>query len=394
MNSVIDGARLSLPPPLRRMGVWAWVVVGALALAVLVLGLAFGTGLYAMPFGLALIGVVLQGGSLVLGLLRARLAAGLHLVGLIMISLFSAHEPWPWPAPVVSIAALVAMLLLLTTSRHWWLSLGTWVVACLSLTVIATLVGPGDGQVLGNLTVTASLSFAALIIGLLITLWWRASADLGEARIEARQQHAARTWAEERSRVAREMHDVVAHSMSLVHMRATSARYRIPDLPHAAIDELDGIANQAREALAQMRGVLGVLRGDDESQLQPLPQLQQLPDLVQGAQDANINLIAEIDEVIPPVPQTVQLALYRVAQEAIANVVRHSPQATVTLRLEAADRLTLTVLSKGEVAATSPDSGGTGIRGMMERMAAIGGTFRAGPIDGGFEVVAIAPRAQ
>ncbi|MFV0425613.1 MAG: sensor histidine kinase [Beutenbergiaceae bacterium] len=403
MTSISDGARVLLPPPLQRLGLWAWAIVGGLALVVLVLGLSLGTGLYGIPFGAAFLGTALQSGSLLLGLVRARLAAVLHVIGLIIVSSVASHDPWPWPASVVSTVALEAMLLLLTTATRWWLSLATWLAACMSLTVIASLAGTGNSQVLGNLIVTVSLSVGALIIGLLLTLWWRASRDLGDARDQAQQEVAARQWVEERARVAREMHDVVAHSMSLVHMRATSAQYRIPDLTSAAVAEFDGIAVQAREALGQMRGVLSVLRGDDQSQMEPLPGFAQLPDLVAGARAADIDITATIAQIEPEPDPSVQLALYRVAQEAIANVVRHAPHSSVTLELEDAVQISLRVTSlvtddlgpgdDSTQVSRAPDHGGMGIRGMMERMMAIGGTVQAGPILGGFEVLAHGPRA-
>ncbi|MCK9795391.1 histidine kinase [Isoptericola sp. 4D.3] len=390
MEPIPDPARVALPVPLRGLGGWAWVVGGVVLLALFVVGLTVGSAHHGMPLGAALIGTLLLTGSIVIALERPVVGALLHVVGVFTTALFSTGEPWP--APVVTILALVVMVLVLATAARWWVSVATWAVACLGLVVIAGLSGPTPGAV-GNLIVTASVTFAALAVGLLLVLWSRATADLDEARVEAQQEHAAREWAEERARVAREMHDVVAHSMSIVHMRATSARYRVPDLPDAAVDELDAIAAQAREALGEMRGVLGVLRGDDAAQLAPQPGIAQLHELIDGARAADVDLSAQIDTVDPVPPDSVQLALYRVAQEAIANIVRHAPGATATLTLRADESITLTISSRGGPPVDAPDRGGSGIRGMIERMTTIGGSLEAGPVAGGFDVVATAPRA-
>lgn len=389
MSRATDTARAALPAPLRGLGMWAWILAGLVLLTLFVLGLTLGSVLHGMPLGAALIATLLLTGSIVVALARPVTGAVLHVTGVLTTALFSTGDPWP--APVVTILALVAMLLVLATTARWWVSVATWAAACLGLVIVAGASRPTD-EAVGNLIVTASVTFATLSVGLLLALWWRTTTDLGEARVEAQQEHAAREWAEERARVAREMHDVVAHSMSIVHMRATSARYRIPGLPDAAVAELDGIAAQAREALGEMRGVLGVLRGDDAAQLSPQPGIAQLHELVDGARAADIDLSAHIDVVEPAPPESVQLALYRVAQEALANIVRHAPGAAVRLTLEAGEHLALTVTSRGGAPSEAPDHGGSGIRGMIERMTAIGGTLTAGPVPGGFEVIAVAPR--
>ncbi|MFJ4233945.1 sensor histidine kinase [Cellulosimicrobium cellulans] len=390
MNRATDTARDALPAPLRGLGVWAWAIASVVLLALFVVGLAVGSFVHAMPLGAALIAMLLLTGSIVVALKRPVIGALLHLLGVYTTAWFSTGEPWP--APVVTILALIAMMLVLATAARWWVGVATWAAACIGLVIIATTAGNPSDQAVGNLIVTASVSFAALSTGLLLVLWWRATTDLGEARVEARQEHAAREWAEERARVAREMHDVVAHSMSIVHMRATSAKYRIPGLPDAAVAELDSIAAQAREALREMRGVLGVLRGDDAAQFAPLPGIAQLHELIDGARAADVDLSAQIDALEPAPSDSVQLALYRVAQEAIANIVRHAPGASASLVLQDGKDITLTISSRGGTPTKAPDSGGSGIRGMIERMTTIGGTLDARPVADGFEVVATVPR--
>lgn len=375
------------------MGLWVWWVLGAVAVTLFVLGTTVGPALYSTPYPIAFPASLVLGGSIVLALLRPIIAAVLACIAIVVTALSSAHGPWPWPAPVVTILALCVLVIVLALSARWWVPVGTWLVAITGLSFVAAESGTTSGASTANLVVAASVSFAALAIGLLLRLWSAAAADLGAARAEVQQEHEARTWAEERQRVAREMHDVVAHSMSLVHMRATSARYRIDGLPEAASAEFDGIAEQARTALAEMRGVLGVLRGDDSAELAPQPGLADLAALVERASSADLAIEAELHPIEPPPVDTVQLALYRVAQEAIANVVRHAPGASVRVELAADERIRLTITSTGGTPGIAPDRGGSGIRGMIDRMTAIGGSLAAGPIGGGFEVVAIAPRS-
>jgi signal transduction histidine kinase len=214
--------------------------------------------------------------------------------------------------------------------------------------------------------------------------------DPAEVREHFRQEFA----------IAREMHDVVAHSMSIVHMRATSARYRLDGLGTDAVAEFDGIAEQARAALREMRGLLGVLREGDGVLDAPQPGLADLPALLEATRDAGVAITAslppEVTEVEPPA--SLQLALYRVAQESLSNVVRHARGAEVFVGLErVGPELWLTVENgaprdgETEVGAAS-DQGGHGIRGMMERMASVGGSLDHGTVPGGgYRVVARAP---
>lgn len=392
MTDLMAAARSALPAPLRGLGVWTWVAAAVLAAAVFVIGTAVGQSVHQLPTGVALLAAVLQSGTIVVGLARPRVAAVLHLAGVFLAAIFSSAGPRP--ASVITIIALSLMLLVLATAAPWWVGTATWLSACAGLVLIAGVGARVDEAVATNLIVTAIVTFPMLMLGLLWVLWWRAGVDLTQARVHAETEHAARAWVEERARVAREMHDVVAHSMSIVHIRATSAKYRIPDLPEATIAEFDGIAAQAREALAELRGVLGVLRGDDAAQFVPQPGLGQLQELVDGARAADLNLSAQIEVIDPPPADSVQLALYRVAQEAIANIVRHAPGARATLSLASGDQITLRIVNSGGSTGVSPDRGGSGIRGMIERMTAIGGSLSATSSGDGFEVIATAPRGN
>lgn len=384
-----DRVRPGLSAALRPLGLWAWVIAGTIALSLFAVGWPVSVTLDGIPVATAMVSSFLLSAPIVTALRWPRRSALAHLLGVFLTAGTAGAQLWP--ATVMTILALGFMVVVLAFAARWWLSALTWAVACLGLAIMASAPERYESSATPDLIVTASVSLALMISGLLLAAWARARSDLGEALVEAQAEHEARTWAEERSRVAREMHDVVAHSMSIVHMRATSAKYRIGDLPPEAVEEFDGIAAQAREALGQMRGVLGVLRGDDAAQLAPQPGLPQLPELIEGARAADIDISSQLARVVPEPSPAVQLALYRVTQEAIANVVRHAPDAKVSVELESGPDLTLTITSVGGAPTESPDRGGAGIRGMIERMKAIGGTLQAGPIAGGFRVQAVAP---
>ena len=207
---------------------------------------------------------------------------------------------------------------------------------------------------------------------------------------------------EERARIARDLHDIVAHHMSLVVVQAETAGYRHPDLTDSARAELDSISNSARAALAETRALLAVLRNeDDEAEHAPQPGLGQLAELVEGARRAGQHVAADVrldgDDLRPGT----SLAAYRIVQESLANAARHAPGAAVRLVVEQdAEALRVAVLNEaapGGVPTVALDPGGVdvpghGIIGMRERAVAEGGSLDAAPeADGGFAVRAVLP---
>lgn len=160
-------------------------------------------------------------------------------------------------------------------------------------------------------------------------------------------------------------------------------------------DEFDGIALQARTALGEMRGLLGVLREGAETLDAPQPTLADLPALVAATRDAGIEVRTVLPEPLPEPSSAVQLALYRVTQESLSNVIRHADGSSVDITLRALhDELVLTVRNtRPSTPRDSADHGGHGIRGMNERMASVDGSLTHGPDpDGGYTVTARVPR--
>ena len=212
------------------------------------------------------------------------------------------------------------------------------------------------------------------------------------------EEQARRAVLEERSRIARDMHDVVAHHMSLIAVRAESAPYRLVEASaETTAAEFAAIAEEARLSLTEMRRLLGVLRqGNNGPELAPQPGLAQIPELVSAAQAAGVWVALHWEGEIGTVPEAVGLTAYRIVQEALANAGRHAPGSLVHVRVRGgANDLRITV-SNGPATLPVPEpSGGAphGLVGMKERVAVLAGTFEAGPSpDSGFLVRATLPR--
>ena len=215
-----------------------------------------------------------------------------------------------------------------------------------------------------------------------------------------RDQEMALAASAERARIAREMHDVVAHSLSVVIAQADGGRYAGRTDPGAAIGALEQIAATGRTALTDMRSLLGVLREDGAQEFAPQPDVAAITDLVADVQRSglDVDLISEGTPV--ELAAGTQLAAYRITQESLTNVLKHAgPASRAWVRLHwREDALELSVLDDGRGAAAvreTGDGGGHGVLGMRERAALHGGRVDAGPRHGGgFGVHAVLPYRQ
>jgi len=216
------------------------------------------------------------------------------------------------------------------------------------------------------------------------------------ARLEReRDAQAQIIAAAERARIARELHDVIAHNVSVMVVQADGAGYALRSDPERAAAALGAISRTGRQALAEMRRLLGVLRsGDEPSGLTPVPGLSQLRELLDQARGAGMSVSLTIDGPPRPLSEGAELAAYRVVQESLTNTRKHggpAASADVVLAYQP-DGLLLQVTDNGLGAAAAADGTGHGLTGMRERVEMYGGTVRAGPLRaGGYQVIARLP---
>ena len=210
-----------------------------------------------------------------------------------------------------------------------------------------------------------------------------------------RDEQARRRASEERLRIARELHDVLGHNISLINVQAGVALHLMDQRPEQARTALAAIKEASGETLREMRTVLGVLRqAEEEAPRSPAPSLARLDDLVSRAGAAGIEVATEIEGTPRNLPAGVDLAAFRIVQEALTNVTRHADSATAKVMVRYGDdEVTVQIDDDGRGSARSaPPGTGSGIRGMRERAAALGGELTAGPRSGGgFRVLARLP---
>lgn len=215
----------------------------------------------------------------------------------------------------------------------------------------------------------------------------RASAAESEAR-----QSALRAVAEERTRIARELHDILGHSMSVMVVQAGAAAQLVDDDPDEVRRALETIRATGSESLAEVRRVVSLLREDEHVGLAPQPGIARIPELVVRARSEGIDVACSVDEDAAALSAGVQLAVYRVVQESLTNVRRHARATSARVTIERrADDVLITVTDDGRSAGTSTSTTGLGLLGMRERVTLYGGSLEAGPGADGWRVHAVLP---
>jgi signal transduction histidine kinase len=207
-------------------------------------------------------------------------------------------------------------------------------------------------------------------------------------------ERARRALLEERTRIARELHDVVAHHMSVIAIQAEAAPYRVPDPPEELARSLETIRATASEGLRELRRLVGVLRADGAADAGPQPTLERLGELVATVERAGITATVAVTGTPRPLPPGVELSAYRIVQEALSNAVRHSPgsQVRVELGYRPAELVLRVVNGPARSAPIPSPEAGHGVLGMGERAAMLGGELTAEPRpEGGFAVTAVLP---
>ncbi len=384
------------PPPwgvrpgwLKRVLPW---LVGGYGVVVAIAGSATVNESGRMQGGLAFLLILVAVVGLVVAVFRP-------LDGWVVVSLWALLLPFliDPPRPVFPLLEAWAWCLWIPAllAAAWALPRrGALLVGALSLGVVLLLywatpwagIGePADLEVsLGQVAVT-------VLVGITLGARWDAGRALAEEQARTAAAQAAQGALAERARIAREMHDVVAHELSAIAVRAETAPYRLPGLPPEAGTELAEMASTARRALSELQQLLGVLRAEDQqADRRPQPGIATLPELVEEVRAGGTDVTAEIEPLA--VPAALGLTVFRVVQQSLANAVRHAPGAPVRVRVDREqDRLLVRVTNAPGDRPGSPGAG-VGVVGMRERVELHGGTLTAGPLpDGGFEVLADLP---
>ncbi len=292
---------------------------------------------------------------------------------------------------------LFALLVSLYTVGRYAVA-GQWgyagVGAAAALVGIWSLV---DGQPVVDVGVTLLIMLLAWYIGRRLGIRGEYPTQLEKraAYLEKeRVAEAKRAVTEERSRIARELHDVVAHRVSLMTVQAGAAKTVARSDPAAAVEAMEAVEHAGREALGELRLLLGVLRPEAEiNGLGPQPGIAEIPDLVDQLAGAGLDVSLSMDGVPADVPARVALSAFRITQEALTNVLKHGgPGTQAEVRLDSNDQaVTVEVVNTGSAGSHLPGAG-QGIVGMRERAVLLGGSFDAGPQpDGRFRVVARLP---
>lgn len=390
---------------------WAWTGTIFAAVVLVAVGWPVLTVVYSLNTAVVMVWVVLQCTAIVVtlrwtvpGLVLAFIASGC----LMAITAAPGVAVWPWPVTVL--LTQCAVLIVAGMMRPWYYAVSAWCASVLLTLAVLFVAYPRlpDGT-MANSIVFASVSAGAVVVAILTRSWIRNAGRLKVAEQTSVIQGRRSKELAERNRIARELHDVVAHSMSVISVQAATARYRNPDIDDASQKEFEDIADSSRQALAEMRSLLSILRNDDAPPTVPTPKLADIDALVEATRASGTVIeyhgldIAD-DTVLEHTPPATALAAYRTVQEALSNALRHAPGTTVhvELRLTSDSDNTHWIdirVSNGPRGnlKTSETGSGLGLTGIRERIAAVGGSYESGPTrEGGFAVSARLPveRAQ
>jgi signal transduction histidine kinase len=313
-------------------------------------------------------------------------------LGLLLVPLLD--ERWwgglPWDP--VQIAVLLTVLCLAGIRHERPVLCWLW-----ALTLIPWWLWAGqDGPSLVTATL-GSLAFAAMAVAVdRVGSERRARQALADQAEQTELERARLAVLEQRTRFARELHDVVAHHMSLMAIRAESAPHRLGALPEPVRAEFGSLSGSARQALADMRRLLSALRSDQPAAHAPQPGLEDLPGLIGRARQAGMTVELSEPPALDQVPPSAGLCAYRIVQEALSNAGRHAAGAPVAVSVHHdADTVTLRVTNGPGIPAGQRADGhgpGHGLTGMRERVELVGGSLSAGPAPGGgFAVSAVLP---
>jgi signal transduction histidine kinase len=340
------------------------------------------------------------------------LDAGGYLLLAIAVAVLPLRRRWPVPTLAVTFAATLGYALLNYPGGPIWapliIAFGTALVSGHRAAAYISLVLGYGGFVWLVPAVTGGQGSSALIrLGLIAWLaliaavaelirnqraYVRASRQRAAEQQRSRVEQARRQASEERLGIARELHDVVAHSISLINVQAGVALELVDQRPEQARDALAAIKQASKDALVEVQSMLAALRQDGEhAPRTPTRGLAELGTLVSRAETAGLTVRVRTEGAVVRLPAGVDLAAYRIVQEALTNVVRHAGASTATVSLGYGGGV-LTVQVDDDGRGGAPGTGGNGLAGMRERADALGGSFAASAsAAGGFRVRAVLP---
>ncbi|WTL25549.1 histidine kinase [Streptomyces sp. NBC_01498] len=376
-----------LPGPLREGVAWLpHAVIGFCALFALLTGTSNGTGL------LELLPVI----PVLLVLIRPVAAwwLALAITAVTAMGGTSYYSDWPWtPGAFASYLAVMTIVAIRTNPRTaGWM----WLVTLAYALVAETL--------FGGMYAYSSTSGPLLVVSALFLLTVSAVHIRRDAKKEVAVQlsvnaveRSRRTLLEERTTIARELHDVVAHHMSVVAIQAEAAPYRVENPPPELEQAFATIRENAVAALTELRRVLGVVRADDyDAPDAPQPTLAELDGLLSNVREAGLTVEKTVTGAVRELPQGVELSAYRIIQEALSNALRHAPGATAKVEVAyVLGGIGLRIVNTPPRGLVKPSPGaGHGITGMRERVTMLNGDMTArAQADGGYEVTAFIPVA-
>jgi signal transduction histidine kinase len=305
-----------------------------------------------------------------------------------------------WEPVQVAVLAVVFIAAGIRNGRGvlWWM----WVLTLLGwwLSTLAWWLRPGDARPGLALPAGTILLTAAAVAADVLGDRDRTRLALADATERAEAETAQRAVLEERAKIARELHDVVAHHLSLIAVRADAAPYRLAGLAGEARAEFSDLGETAREAMTEMRRLLGVLRTGQTAEHAPQPQFADLPGLVNAARGAGLAVELTQRGPVSKLPAAVGSCAFRIVQESLSNAGRHAPGATISVGIEVEPPVVRLKVSNGPPVAarnrtTAVNGHGHGLAGMRERVTLLGGAFSAGPTaNGGFVVAAELPTGE
>jgi signal transduction histidine kinase len=354
-----------------------------------------------LPLPVAFAVVIVHAGALPAAFRIPNVAASFSFAAALVLQWLTADTAsvlWPWSPVLIITQCLVLGAVAARTTLP--VALLHWLIAVVGSASLSALLRPRSGnETAVDVAVFGSISVALIVVAIVLTQWQQVRNQLLHERLIALEEAARLLVIEERSRIARELHDVVAHSLSIITVQSSTARFRHRDFSEEAGEEFDRIAAQSRQALDEMRGLLRVMRGSDEdADRKPQPGLRDIAVLVAQARasGARIELDEPAGDWSAGIGALPALAAFRIVQEAISNAIRHAPGSEVRVEVDRrASNVIVRVANSAppDVVQPQPERGaGHGLVGMRERASTLGGSVEVGTTDdGGFAVRAVLP---